>query len=104
MTRNREFAILYRWEVEPAHQAEFIRRWRLATEMLRDQHGALGSCLTRDRDGRFVAFARWPSEESRAAAFAARQPAEPLPGIVHFEEERLDVEADLLVGSGRGDR
>lgn len=91
-----EFAMLYRWTVEPDHEAYFIERWRNGTARLRDEYGALGSCLTRTGEGEFVAFARWPSEEARTAAFAARGPLEPWPGIVSFSETKLSVIADLL--------
>ncbi|HEX8262961.1 MAG TPA: hypothetical protein VF547_08815, partial [Allosphingosinicella sp.] len=62
----------------------------------RDEHGALGSCLTRAENGDFIAFARWPDEQARAAAFAARGPLEPWPGILHVEETKLSVVEDLL--------
>ena len=91
------FAVLYRWRVEPGQEAEFRRRWREATLALRDGFGALGSCLARDEQGDFVAFARWPSEQARAAAFAARGPSPPFPGATAAEEIRLRVEDDLLL-------
>ncbi len=91
-----EFAILYRWQVEPEYQDYFIERWRAGTIELRSKYGALGSCLSRADDGAFIAFARWPSEEARARAFAARGPLEPWPGILSFTETRLTVEQDLL--------
>lgn len=96
MSERKPFAMLYRWKVEPEHEAYFIERWRKGTVVLREQHGALGSCLTRDGNGDFVAFARWPSEQARTAAFAARGPLEPWPGIVSFEETKLTVVEDLL--------
>ena len=96
MTKAAPFAVLYRWTVAPEHEAYFIERWRRGTELLRDEHGALGSCLTRAENGDFLAFARWPNEEMRRAAFAARGTPDPWPGILHFEETRLEVVEDLL--------
>lgn len=97
MSEQREpFAVLYRWSVEPGHEEAFVERWREGTQALRDEHGGLGSCLSRDENGDFVAFARWQSEEARAAAFEARGPRPPMPGVVRFEEVRLRVIADLL--------
>lgn len=93
---SREFAVLYRWSVAPEHEASFVARWRDGTLLLRERYGALGSCLTRTAAGEFVAFARWPSEEARTAAFAARGPLPPWPGILAFEETRLEVVEDLL--------
>jgi heme-degrading monooxygenase HmoA len=96
MTKAAPFAVLYRWTVDPEHEAYFIERWRMGTQLLRDEHGALGSCLTRAENGDFVAFARWPDEEARSAAFASRGPPEPWPGILCFEETKLTVVEDLL--------
>lgn len=90
------FAVLYRWTVDPEFEEDFRDRWRDATLLLRREHGALGSCLTRDADGNFIAFARWPSEAARAAAFAARGPSDPWPGILASEEVKLWVEEDHL--------
>lgn len=98
---QRPFAVLYRWTIDAAHEDEFRKRWRAATIELRDVHGALGSCLSRDSDGNFIAFARWPSEAHRDLAFANRPPAEPSPGVLHFEQTKLWVEEDLLLPINR---
>ena len=95
---DRPFAMLYRWTVASEQQDAFLARWREATIALRDEHGALGSCLTRDEKGDFVAFARWPSEAARDAAFADRGAAPPWDGILDFEAVKLWVEEDLLTG------
>jgi len=93
------FAVIYRWSVEAEHQTAFRARWHAGTLALREEHGAFGSCLTRDENGDFVAIALWPSEAARAAAFAARGMREPLPGVIEFEESRLQVEDDLWLSS-----
>lgn len=93
-----EFAVIYRWSVEPGHEDYFMKRWRAGTLRLKKDFGALGSCLARAENGDFVAFARWPSEAAREQAFAAIQPVEPWPGILRFEETRLWVEEDHLTG------
>lgn len=94
---EKQFAVIYRWRVDPEHEEHFRRRWRAGTLRLKDEFGALGSCLTRSETGEFIAFARWPSEAARARAFAAMQPVEPWPGIISFEETRLWVEEDYLL-------
>ena len=93
---TKAFAVIYRWRIDPVYEDEFRRRWREATIELRDHYGALGSCLSRDAEGRFVAFARWPSEAHRDAAFAKRTPADPSPGVLEIEQTKLWVEDDLL--------
>jgi heme-degrading monooxygenase HmoA len=99
MAAEKAFAVIYRWSVEPEHEEYFRQRWRNGTLRLKRDFGALGSCLTRDANGDFVAFARWPSEAARDQAFAAIQPLEPWPGIRSFEETKLWVEEDHLTGS-----
>ena len=88
------FAVIYRWRIAAEHQEAFRQRWHRGTLHYREK-GGLGSCLTRNEAGDFVAIALWPSEEARAAAFAGQPPPEPHPGILSFEEEKLWVEDDL---------
>ena len=92
------FAVIYRWTVAEEHQEAFRSRWRKATIHLRE-HGSLGSLLTRDESGDFVAVALWPSEAAREAAFAAGSLDEPWPPVERFEETRLEIEDDLWVSS-----
>ena len=94
MTEN-EFAVIYRWKVEPDYEAYFRDRWKRGTERLKGL-GSRGSCLARAENGDFVAFARWPSEAARELAFAALAPFDAWPGILSFEETKLTVEEDLL--------
>lgn len=92
------FAVIYRWTIAPEHQEAFRARWRKATLRLREL-GSLGSCLTRDAKGDFVAIALWPNEEARAAAFAEAGLDEPWPPAEGFEETKLHIEDDLWSGS-----
>ena len=93
------FAVIYRWTVEPGHEANFRERWHAGTLRLRDQFGGLGSCLTRNDAGQFVAIALWRIEAARDAAFAARGPTKPWPGVVDHAEEKLWIEDDLWLVS-----
>lgn len=94
---QKQFAVIYRWSVDPEHEDYFRERWKRGTERLKTL-GSLGSCLTRAANGDFLAFARWPSEAAREQAFAMLAPFEPWPGIISFEETKLSVEEDLLTG------
>jgi hypothetical protein len=96
MRADREFAVIYRWSVDPEYEDYFLDRWRRGTLRLKENHGALGSCVGRAENGDFVAFARWPSESAREQAFAEIQPLEPWPGIRSFEETKLWIEEDYL--------
>ena len=90
------FAVLYRWRVEPGAEAAFRARWHEGTKRLK-RLGGLGSCLCREADGTFLAFARWPDEAARADAFARSGPTEPWPGVTFLGETKLAVEDDLLL-------
>lgn len=98
MSAEKAFAVIYRWSIDPEHEAYFRERWHAGTLRLKTDFGALGSCLTRAENGDFIAFARWPSEAARERAFAAIQPLDPWPGVRSFEETRLRVEDDQLTG------
>lgn len=95
---GRGFVVIYRWTVAEAHQEAFRARWRRATLRLREL-GSLGSCLTRESGGDFVAIALWSSEGARAAAFAGAGLDEPWPPTERFEEMRLNIEDDLWSSS-----
>jgi hypothetical protein len=93
-------AYLYRWRVAPEHEAAFIAAWRDVTVALRGR-GGLGSRLHRADDGTLVAYARWPSEEARAAASAepvAPEAREIMRAAIveRFPETKLTMIADLL--------
>jgi hypothetical protein len=92
------FVVIYRWAVADEHHDAFRARWRESTLHLR-KHGSLGSCLTRDGNGEFVAIALWPSEAVRAAAFAGNSLNAPWPPVERLEETRLEVEDDLWMSS-----
>jgi hypothetical protein len=92
------FAVIYRWTVAPEHEDYFRRRWHDGTLRYREL-GGLGSLLARDEGGAFVAIALWHSAADRERAFAARGPGEPWPGILSFEETKLEVLDDLWLSS-----
>jgi hypothetical protein len=95
------FIVVYRWQVPEEQETPFRRQWQDATLKLRSE-GALGSCLTRDEEGKFVAIALWPSEEARAKAFSNLTRVDPLPGVMRLGETQLHVESDLWLNSPFG--
>lgn len=96
MTAN-GFAMLYRWTIEPGHECRFVERWKSTTEELRERYGGLGSCLTREAGGAYVAFARWPSREVRDRAMAQRAMPQRPAYVLAFTQTELTVEADMLL-------
>ena len=67
MEREIGFAVIYTFEVIEGQQEQFIEAWTRLTELIREHRGGLGSRLHRDEQGRFVAYAEWPSREVFAA-------------------------------------
>jgi heme-degrading monooxygenase HmoA len=92
------FIVIYRWNVPEEQEQAFQRQWRELTLHLRS-HGGLGSCLTRNNAGEFVAIALWPSEQARSEAFASLPRSVSIPGVERLEESRLIVEEDLWLNS-----
>ena len=64
-------AAIYAWKAIPGREERFRAGWRRVTEAIRREHGSFGSRLHRTADGRFVAYALWPSEEAWKTAMAA---------------------------------
>lgn len=74
MTASEPIAVLYRWRIDPAREGVFVAAWTAVTRHLREKHGSLGSRLHRGSDGCWHAYAQWPSEAARNAAFDAGHP------------------------------
>lgn len=66
------FVAVYWWRAHPGKEEQFRRAWRRGTEHIARIHGGLGSRLHRNADGRFVAYAQWPDEETWQRAFDAK--------------------------------
>ncbi len=57
------FSVIYTFKVEPDLEKKFIENWIGLTQLIYTYEGSLGSKLHRDQNGRFVAYAQWPSKE-----------------------------------------
>lgn len=58
------FVVVYWWRAHPGKEEQFRRSWARGTELITARYGSLGSRLHQEADGRFVAIAEWPDEES----------------------------------------
>lgn len=92
------FVAVYKWVVDPEHELAFRESWHHTTLRGRE-HGAYGSCLTRDSPCCFVAIALWPSEAARAEAFEKMGLGDPWVGARRIDEAELQVEDDLWIAS-----
>lgn len=70
---------VFLWRVEPVQEEEFVRRWRLDSDVIQTYPGARGTMLHRPADGSgiFVGYASWESLEHRARAIALKQVEHP---------------------------
>lgn len=57
------FAVIYKFKIKSGMESKFEQAWAAMTFEFRDVHGGLGSCLHKDDNGNFIAYARWPSRE-----------------------------------------
>jgi heme-degrading monooxygenase HmoA len=95
--------VLYRWRLRPGHEELFIEAWSRISELLRSQHGSMGSRLHRGSDGIWYSYAQWPNAKSRVDAFslghvdseAAEQMAQA--AIERLPEITLKCVADFLL-------
>lgn len=62
------FCLIYRFVVKPGEEERFDKAWSEVTEAFKKYAGALGSRLHKTDDGKYIAYAQWPSRESREAA------------------------------------
>lgn len=66
------FIAVYWWRIKPGKEEQFRQAWRRGTELITARYGSFGSRLHRERDGRFVGYAQWPSYEAWQSAFDAK--------------------------------
>ncbi len=102
-------AIIYRWDLKPSAEENFISAWRDVTLCLKEKLGSSGSRLHKCDDDSYLAYALWDSLEHRTEAFAS--------GIPHQDqimqmrectkrrhpEMKLEVTDDLLLPIPAGD-
>lgn len=59
------FAAIYRGFVSPEREAIYRESWKTVANYFVTECGALGSTLHKTADGEFIAYSRWPSQETR---------------------------------------
>jgi hypothetical protein len=100
------FCVIYRARIHLHKEAAYVAAWSRLTELLRKEHGALGSRLHRGADGIWYAYAQWPSAQARSNAFA-RAPIDAVAEQTvreciseYFPEIHLEPVEDQLVPVG----
>ena len=59
------FAVIYQWRVHPGREEQFVEGWNRLTRAIQRSCGSYGSRLHRAANGSWVAYARWPDEQTR---------------------------------------
>ncbi|QDU65503.1 putative quinol monooxygenase [Engelhardtia mirabilis] len=93
------YAAIYAWKAIPGREERFRAGWRRVTEAIRREHGSFGSRLHRTDDGRFVAYALWPSEEAWKAAMAGA-PVDPEGAQMMTDSAEPDGVSSSVVATG----
>lgn len=58
------FIAIDEFVVKEGQDSTFIRNWEIVTEAIFKFRGSLGSRLHKEADGKYVAYAQWPDEET----------------------------------------
>ena len=100
------FVAIYWWRLKPGKEDQFREGWRRGTKAIMAKHGGLGSRLHRAADGRMIAYAQWPDEQSWSRFYYNGTPSDP-EGFAMMSDAilesggapmfKLDVLDDLLV-------
>ena len=109
------FAVIYQAYLYPGREADYQRAWRQIASYFVEKRGALGSCLHRSEDGKWIAYSRWPDKATRDASWPGEDaPSSQLPEDIRqaivtiqkcIDQDRkipdicMGVVADLLLGS-----
>lgn len=74
------FAVIYQLYLKPGREADYQAAWHAVAIYFKTHRGALGSCLHRTADGRWIAYSRWPDKKTRDASWPGENdPSEALP-------------------------
>jgi len=68
------FIAVYRWKVKAGLEDQFREGWRRGTVAIHRTHNSFGSRLHRTREGDFVGYAQWPSEQKWQKVYDAHFP------------------------------
>ena len=97
-------AVILEFDVTDGMEDEFLEAWIATTELIHQHFGSLGSRLHEPKNGKFIAYAQWPSlslyENEHDWPESTKSPREKMrstlkigkPTVLH----KLNVGVDLL--------
>ena len=63
------FAVIYQSYLKPGREEAFQQAWHQIANYFVTKRGALGSCLHKAEDGKWIAYSRWPDKATRDASW-----------------------------------
>lgn len=106
------FAVIYQSYLKPGREEDFQLAWHQIANYFVTKRGALGSCLHKTEDGKWIAYSRWPDRVTRDASWPGENaPSDELPEDIRqaivlvkdcIDQDRklsdicMDVVTDLL--------
>ena len=92
------FVVLYRWQIEPGMEEQFVDGWHRVTRAIHASCGSYGSRLHRADDGTWFAYARWPDAAGRDACNHGESEGLRLmtEATEHLEQVTAEIVTDLL--------
>lgn len=75
------FAVIYQSYLKPGREEDFQKAWHEIAAYFVEKRGALGSCLHKAEDGKWIAYSRWPDKATRDASWPEEKngPSKELP-------------------------
>jgi hypothetical protein len=111
------FAALYQIYLKPGRGSDFQEAWHQIASYFVEKRGAIGSCLHRADDGKWIAYSRWPDKATRDASWPGENaPSHELPAHIRsaiitiqdsIDQDRkipeisMDIVNDLLLNPHR---
>lgn len=101
MSDNR-FIILYRWEVRPDKEDQFLENWEALTRLYSQLYGCAGARLHQNDEGIWIAYTEWPSRDRYFMAVERGIPDEAIARAMNQAVKRrldpvfMELRSDLL--------
>lgn len=76
------FAAIYQSYIKPELEEEYQKLWNQIANYFIQYRGAIGSCLHKTEDGRWLAYSRWPAKTTRDASWSNDDIIDDLPNNI----------------------
>lgn len=92
------FAVIYSFKVKKGRDKDFIKGWESLTKLIYQYEGSLGSRVHSLGEGKYLAYAQWPSKEIWAnAGSKIPESADEFRLLMKDSCERIETEYEMDV-------